>query len=99
NDEFERFGTNAGAIRDDEIAKAEERFVFLPHGNVQEGIGADHEEDAVAGIGVAEIANRVDRIVKLIAGEIVASFGERWNEMRMFGAGKRDHGEAVRKWR
>ena len=99
NNELERFGANAGAIGDDEIAEAEERFVFLPHGNVEEGVGADHEEDAIAGIGVAEIADGVHGIVELIAGEIFASFGERWNEMRMFGAGKRDHGEAVRKRR
>jgi len=46
---------------------------------------------------VAEIADGVHGIVELIAGEIVTGFGERWNEMRMFGAGERDHGEAVRK--
>jgi len=37
--------------------------------------------------------------VKLIAGEIVTGFGERWHKMRMIGTGERDHGEAVRKWR
>src|SRR5439155_26216595 len=99
NNELERFGANAGAIGDDEIAEAEERFVFLPHGNVEEGVGADHEDDAIAGIVVAEIADGVHGIVELIAGEIFASFGERWNEVRMFGAGERDHGEAVRKRR
>jgi len=99
DDEFERFGANAGAIGDDEIAKAEERFVFLPHGNIEEGVGADDEKDAIAVIGVAEITDGVDGIVKLIAGEIVAGFGERWDEVRMLGAGERDHGEAMRKRR
>jgi hypothetical protein len=50
-------------------------------------------------IGVAEIADGIDRIVELRAGKILASFGERWNEMRMLGAGQRDHGETVREWR
>jgi len=99
NDELEGFGADAGAIGDDEIAKTKERFVFLPHGNVEEGVGANHEENAIAGIGVAEVADGVHGIVKLIAGEIVAGFGERRDEVRMFGAGERDHGETVRKRR
>jgi len=99
NDELKGFAADARTIGDDEIAKAEKGFVFLPHGNVEEGVGADHEENAISGTGVAEVADGVHGIVELVAGEIVASFGERWNEMRMFGARKRDHGEAVRKWR
>src|SRR5690348_14915367 len=58
-DELERFGANARAIRDDEIAKAEKRFVFLPHGNVEEGVRPDHEKDAVALTGMAEVADGV----------------------------------------
>src|SRR5262249_13749858 len=63
DDEFERFGTNARTISDDEIAKAEQRFVFLPHRDVEEGINTDHEEDAITRIGMAEIADRVHGIV------------------------------------
>src|SRR5262249_2195245 len=71
NNQAERFRANAGTIGDDEIAKTEERFVFLPHGNIEEGIRSDHEEDVVAGVGVAKVANGVHGIVELIAGEIV----------------------------
>ncbi len=99
DDELERLGANPRAIGDDEIAEAEERFIVLPHGNVEEGVRANHEEDAVAVIGVAEVANGVHGIVKLRAGKIFAGFGERRDEMRVFSASERDHGEAVRKRR
>jgi len=32
------------AIGNDEITETEERFVFLPHGNVEKGVGANHEK-------------------------------------------------------
>src|SRR5713101_7928984 len=88
---------NARAIGDDEITQAEERFVLFPHGNIEKRVGADDEENAISGsmIGVAEIADGIDRIVELRAGKILASFGERWNEMRMLGAGQRNHGKAM----
>src|SRR5262249_33623459 len=97
NNQAERSRVNAGTIGDDEIAKAKEGFVFLPHGNVEEGVCADHEEDAVAGVGVAKVANGVHGIVELIAGEIVAGFGEGWNKVGMVGTGERDHRKTVRK--
>src|SRR5713226_10127972 len=61
NYKFQRFGTNAGPIGNDEITKAEQRFVFFPHGNIEEGVCADDEENAVAGsvVGVAKIANGI----------------------------------------
>lgn len=99
DDELERLASNAGAIGDDEIAEAEQRFVFLPHGDVEECVCANHEEDAVTVVGVAEIADCVHGIVKLRAGKIFAGFGERWDEVRMFRASERNHCEAVRKRR
>jgi len=100
-DELQRFGTNTGTIGDDEVAQAEQRFVLFPHGNVQKGVGTDHEKNAVAGavVRVPKIADGVDRIVQLCARKIFAGFGERWNEMRMLGGGERHHRVAVRKWR
>ena len=95
NDKLQRFRSNPRAIGDDEIAQAEKGLIFLPHGNVEEGVSADNKEDAIAGVGVAEVADGFDGIVKLVAGEIVAGFGQRGNEMGMVGASKRDHGEAV----
>src|SRR5271157_3274155 len=98
NHKPQRFGANSGTVRDDEIAKAEKCFVFLPNRNVEKRIGANDEEDAVAVavIGVAEVAHRIDGIVKLRAAEIFCGFRERRNEMRMFSASKREHGKAVR---
>jgi hypothetical protein len=100
DDESQRFRANARTVRDDEIAETEERFVFLPDGYVEEGVGANDEEDAVAVavVGVAEVAYRVDGIVKLRAAEIFAGFGERRNEMRMLGAGEGSHGKTMREW-
>ncbi len=91
NDQPQRFRANSRTVGDDEIAKAEKRFVFLPNGNVEKSVGADDEENAVAVavIGVAEIAHRVHGIVQLRAAEIFAGFGERRNEMRMLGASER----------
>jgi hypothetical protein len=48
-------------------------------------------------IGVAKIADSVDGVVQLVAGEVFTGFGERRNEMRVFGARQRDHGVTVRK--
>src|SRR5580704_13736889 len=48
---------------------------------------------------VAEITDRVHGIVELGTAEILAGFGKRRNEMRMLGAGERDHGKAVRERR
>src|SRR5207237_10504872 len=83
------------------IAEHEQRFVFLPHRNVQKRIRADDKENAVAiaMIGVAEVAHCVHRIVELRAAEILARLRQRRHEMRMLGACQRDHSEAMRKWR
>ncbi len=99
NDEAQRFRANARPIRDDEIAKAEQRFIFLPHGDVEEGIRADDEENAIAGKRVTKVADGVHRIVKLRAGKIFARLGERRNEVRMIDARERNHGETMRKRR
>src|ERR1700724_570154 len=101
NNQAQRFRANARAIGDDEIAQAQKRLVFLPHRNIQEGVRANNEKNSVAGtvVGVAEIAHRVDRIVQLAAAEILSSFGERRNEVRMFRAGQRNHRKTVRERR
>ena len=101
NDEAQGFRADARAIGDDEIAKAEQCFVFLPHGNVQECVGADDEKEtiAVAVIDVPEVAHSVHGIVELRAAEVFARFGERRNEVRVFGTGKRNHGKPVRERR
>ena len=98
DDEAQGFRADTGAIGNDEIREAEENLIFLPHGNVEESVGADDEEDAVAVavIGVAEIAHGINRIMKLRPAEVFPGLGERGNEMRVLGAGERNHGEAVR---
>ena len=60
--QFQRFGTNAGPIGNDEITKAEQRFVFFPHGNVEEGVCADDKKNSIAGsvVGVAKITNGIN---------------------------------------
>src|ERR1700692_181044 len=101
NHQSQRFGTNARATGDDEIAQAQKRFVFLPHGNIQKGVRANNKKDSIAGtvVGVSKIAHGVDRIMQLRAAEVFASFGERRNEVRMFRAGQRNHCKAVRERR
>ena len=99
NDQAQSFRADARTIGDDEIAKAEQRFVFFPHGDVQERIGADDEKEAisVAVVDVTEVAHGVHGIVELRAAEILAGFGQRRNEVRMLGTSERDHGKPVRK--
>ena len=99
NNEPERFRANAWAVGDDEIAKCKERFILLPHGNIQERVGANDEKKPIAVINVAEIAHGVHRIMELRAAEILAGLGKRGNEVRMLGASERDHGKAMWKWR
>jgi len=101
DDELQRFGTNAGAIGDDEVGQAKQRLVLFPHGNVEKRVGADDEKNSVAMgvICVAEITDRVDGIMQLRARKIFAGFRERWNEMRMLRAGQRHHRIAVGKRR
>jgi len=76
NDEAQRFGPDAGAIGDDEIAKSEQRFVFFPHGDVQKRVRANHEINtvAVAVVDVAEIAHGIHGIVQLRAAEVFTGF-------------------------
>src|SRR5260370_721761 len=90
-------GFGSGAVGDDEIEKAEQHFVFLPHGDVQEGVGADDEKEAIAVADAAEVAHGVHGIVELRAAEILTGLGKRGNEVRMLGACKGDHGKPVRK--
>src|SRR5467141_3704711 len=99
NDEAHGFRADARAISDDEIAEVEQRFVFFPHWDVQERVGADDEKEAisVAVVDVTEIAHGVHGIVELRAAEILAGFGQRRNEVRMLGTSERDHGKPVRK--
>ncbi len=77
DDESQCFGADTRAIGDDEIAKREQRFVFLPHGNVQESVGANDEKKSipVAVVDVAEVTHRVHGIVELRAAKILAGFG------------------------
>src|ERR1700731_2365361 len=99
NDEAQGFRADARAIGDDEIAKAEQRFVFSPHRDVQERVGADDEKEAiaVAVVDATEVAHSVHGIVELRAAEILAGFGKQGNEVRMLGTSERDHGKPVRK--
>jgi len=97
DNQAQRFRANSRAIGDDEIAEREQRFILLPHGDVQEGVGANDERKPVAVVNVAEIAHGVHGIVKLCAAEVLAGFGKRRNEVRMLGASERDHRKTVRK--
>ena len=101
DDETQCFGADTRAIGDDEIAKREQRFVFLPHRDVQKGVGANHEKEtiAVAVVNVPEVTHGIHGIVELCAAEILACFGQRRHEMRMLGASERDHRKAVRERR
>ena len=101
NDQAQGFATDPRTIGNDEIAQAEERFVFLPHRNVEECIGANHEKNAVAVtvIDVTEVTHRVYGIVELGAAEVFAGFGKGWNEVRVLSAGERNHGKSVRERR
>src|SRR5260370_36809921 len=99
NDEAQGFRANARAVGDDEIAKAKQRFVLFPHGDVQERVSADDEKEAiaVAVVDVAEVAHGVHRVMELRAAEILSGFGERGNKVRMLGASEREHGKPMRK--
>src|SRR6266446_4867701 len=101
NDQAQGFAADSRAIGNDEITETEERFVFLPHGNVEKGVSANHEKNAVAMvmIDMTKVANGVHGIVELGAAEVFSGFGERRNEMRVLGAGKRNHGKPVREGR
>ena len=72
------FRANSRTVRDDEIAKAEERLVFLPNGNIEESVGADDEKNAVAVavVGVTEVTDGIHGIVQLRTAEVFAGFGE-----------------------
>src|SRR5271169_3750184 len=65
DDQPQGFRANSRAVRNDKIAETKKRLVFLPDRNVEKRVGADDEEDAiaVAVIGVAEVAYRIDGIV------------------------------------
>jgi hypothetical protein len=78
NDQAQRFGAYARAVGNDEIAEAEQRFVFFPHGDVQKRVRANHEIDAVAVavVDVAEVAYGVHGIMELRTAEVFAGFGE-----------------------
>ena len=101
NDQAQGFGADPRAVGNDEIAETEERFVLLPHRNVQKRVGANHKKNAVAVamIDVTKITHGVHGIVQLGAAEIFAGFGEGRNEMRMLGASERDHRKPVRERR
>src|SRR5882762_9801196 len=59
NHQLQSFSANAGAVGDDEIAEAQQRFILFPHGNVEKCVGSNNEKNAVAVsmIGVAKIAD------------------------------------------
>ena len=97
NHQTQGLGAYARAVGDDEIAQAQERLVFLPHGDVEKGVRANHEKNAVAVavVDVPEIAHGIDGIVQLRAAEVLTGFGQRRDKVRVLGAGQRDHGKAV----
>src|SRR5258708_22007207 len=41
DDKTQRFSADAGAIGNEEVAETEQSLVFLPHGNIEESVGAD----------------------------------------------------------
>jgi len=96
--EAQGFRANTGPVGNEEVAQTEQSLIFLPHRNIEESVRADNEDDpvAVTMISVAEIAHGINGIVKLCTAEVFAGFGQRRYEMRVFGAGERNHGEAVR---
>jgi len=98
NDEAQGFRANTRPIGDQEVAETEQCFIFLPHGNIEESVRADNEDNPVAltMIGVAEIAHRINGIMKLCTAEVFAGLGERGDKVRVLAAGERNHGEAVR---
>ncbi len=99
NDEAEGFRAYARAVGDDEITKREQGFIFLPHGDIQECVGANDEKEPVTVVNVTKITHGVHGIVKLRAAEILTGFGKRGNEVGMFSASERNHSKAVGKRR
>ena len=99
DDQAKCLRANARAVGDDEVAESEERFVFLPRGDVEKCIGADDEKNSVpvTVVDVPEVADRVDGIMKLRAAEILACFCKRGNEMWMLGASQGNHGKSMGK--
>src|ERR1700722_14507670 len=78
DDQPQGFRANSRTVRDDEIAKAEQRLVFLPNWKIQKSVGADDKKNAVAVavVGVAEVTDRIHGIVQLRAAEVFAGFGQ-----------------------
>src|ERR1700751_2702337 len=97
----ERFQPNSRAVRNHEIAQSQQRFVFLPHGNIQKRIGTHHKVHAVSRpvVRVPEVTHRIYGIVQLGPAEVLARFRQRWHEMRMLRARQRHHRKPVRKRR
>src|SRR5579872_2213596 len=101
NHQPQRLNANSRSVGDDEIAKTEERLIFLPHRNVEKCVRSDDEINsiALAVIAVAKIPHRIDRIVQLRPAEIFACLCDRRNKVRMLRACQRYHRESMRKRR
>src|SRR5262249_30830575 len=101
NHQPQRLHANARTIGNNEIAQTEQRFIFLPHRDVEERVRSDHEVDAVALAVkvVAKVAHRIPRIVELVAREVLTSFGKRRHKVRMLGASERHHRKSMWEWR
>src|SRR5215469_7884248 len=99
NHQAQRFRTNSRTIGNDEIAKPQQGFVFLPHGDVEKRVRSKDEKKpvAVAMVGVAKITHRVHGIMKLRSAEVLARLRQRRHKMRMLRARQRHHGKAMRK--
>src|SRR5580704_3998735 len=97
----QRLNANSRPVGDDEIAKTEERLIFLPHRNVEKCVRSDDEINSIAlpVIAVAKIAHRIDRIVKLRPAEIFACLCDRRNKVRVLRARQRHHRKSMRKRR
>src|SRR6266852_561094 len=101
NHQPHRFRANAGPVGHDEIAKFQQRLVFLPHRNIQKRVRPDDEIDAVAMsvVRVPEVAHRVHRIMQLRPAEVFSGLRHRRHEVRMLRAGQRHHRKTMREWR
>ena len=93
----QRVGAEAGPAGDDEVAQVEQRVVILPGPQVQERVRAEDKVEMVARLVefLAKQAHGIDGITDSRPVAIPAGFGERGHEVRMAGAGQRNHPEAM----
>src|SRR4030081_1125961 len=84
NHQPKRLDSDTGTVRNDKIAKPQQRFVLLPHRDVQEGISANDEKNAIAVAVkcVAEITHGIYGLMPLTPSECLTSCCKRRTEVR-----------------